>query len=129
MKSLRTLGCPDWRRSGGFTASASRSVLHDLLGLRRSKRRVAPHLVSQGMCRMSVPSPPWAAAIYPAAQLFIDRSLRSGASFVTGEPYVWTADAAEDFYERFVVKEDLGAASFLEKLSGQLSGAERSTIL
>ena len=52
------------------------------------------------------------------------------ASFVTGVPDVWTSDAADDFYERFVVNEDLGAASFLEKLARSARrSAERETVL
>lgn len=71
----------------------------------------------------------WAAAFYPAADLFVERSLRECASFVTGESSVWTAEAADDFYERFVVNEELGGGNFSEKLTKQLSGARRNTAL
>jgi DNA polymerase III delta prime subunit len=71
----------------------------------------------------------WAEEIYPAAELFVERSLRASASFVTGSPGVWTPDVADDFYERFVINEDLTASSFLEKLARQLSGASDATVL
>jgi MoxR-like ATPase len=71
----------------------------------------------------------WAEEIYPAAELFVERSLRAGASFVTMSPEVWVPHVADDFYERFVINEDLTASSFLEKLARQLSQAPEATIL
>lgn len=71
----------------------------------------------------------WAEVIYPAAELFVERSLRSNGSFVTGAESVWTPESVDEFYDRFVVKEDLGSESFTQKLSGQLAGASENTIL
>jgi MoxR-like ATPase len=73
-----------------------------------------------------------AGPIYPAAELFVERSLRGGSSFVTSAPNVWTQGAAEDFYERFVVKEKVGAEAeggFAQKLVAQLEGASTETVL
>lgn len=78
---------------------------------------------------VSVPRGGWADAIYPAAQLFVERSLSSNSSFVTGIERVWTRESADDFYDRFVVNEDVGSASFTEKLVGQLAGANDETVL
>jgi len=76
-----------------------------------------------------VPRGDWAEAIYPAAELFVERSLRDGVSFVTGGESVWIPEAADDFYDRFVVKEDLSTASFTQKLVGQLTGAREEVVL
>ena len=73
-----------------------------------------------------------AGPIYPAAELFVARSLRGGSSFVTGVPNVWTQAPADDFYERFVVNEKVGAAAeggFAERLVAQLEGASTETVL
>jgi hypothetical protein len=74
----------------------------------------------------------WAAAVYPAAELFVDRSLRGGASFVTGAVNVWTQAPTDDFYQRFVVNESVGAEAaggFSERLVAQLEGASTETVL
>jgi MoxR-like ATPase len=61
--------------------------------------------------------------------LFVERSLRHGASFVTGVEHVWTPETVADFYQRFVVDEDISGDPFLVKLARQLDGAGRETIL
>lgn len=73
-----------------------------------------------------------AGPIYPAAELFVERSLRGGSSFVTGAPNVWTQVPTDDFYERFVVQEKVGAEAeggFADRLVAQLEGASTETVL
>jgi MoxR-like ATPase len=73
-----------------------------------------------------------AGPIYPAAELFVERSLRNGSSFVTGAPNVWAQAPADEFYERFVVNEKVGAEAaggFAERLVAQLQGASTETVL
>src|SRR6266545_3107406 len=67
----------------------------------------------------------WAEPLYQAANRFREQCLiREGSLFLPDES-IWTADAIDDFFERFI--EDTSPDSFDEKLKRQLSGAPRET--
>ena len=63
---------------------------------------------------------------YDAAQLLLDRCLRRDGSLFSESPDrpIWTADLAAELDGR-VGSPDTSAASFMEKLDGQLDGLER----
>ncbi|MDQ0260455.1 5-methylcytosine-specific restriction protein B [Sinomonas atrocyanea] len=63
-----------------------------------------------------------------AAQAIIRPGLLLDPSpFGGGEP-TWTAENAQEIYNRVILSEDLGSRSFLEKLKDQLSGAAAGVV-
>jgi MoxR-like ATPase len=68
-------------------------------------------------------------AFYRACEAFVTRCLAADDSLFTPGARIWTADAAEDLYARFVDAPDLRTGvGFIAKLRGQLEGAEPETM-
>jgi hypothetical protein len=76
-----------------------------------------------------MPRAKWAGdPVYLCAERFVQECLRADGSIFTSGQEIWASRPLEDFYERFVVHEDTGAASFMDKLEKQLDGAADETI-
>lgn len=67
-------------------------------------------------------------AVYTAARKVIDAGLAgSGSAFTPGRA-VWTVEAADQLYARFVQQPDAGRGSFVRKLQGQLAAAPPTAV-
>ncbi|MEU7616498.1 AAA family ATPase [Micromonospora rifamycinica] len=67
-------------------------------------------------------------AVYAAARRAIDAGLAGDGSAFTPGRAVWTAEAADQLYARFVQQPDAGRGSFVRKLQGQLAGASPTAV-
>ncbi|MGC5022959.1 McrB family protein [Micromonospora sp. DT47] len=67
-------------------------------------------------------------AVYAAARRVIDAGLASDGSVFTPDRAVWTAQAADHLYAKFVQQPDTGKGSFVKKLQGQLAGAPPTAV-
>lgn len=76
-----------------------------------------------------MPRAKWAGdSVYLCAERFVDDCLRKDGSLFTPGRAIWSLRALDDLYNRFVVHEDVGAGSFIEKLEKQLEGAADETV-
>jgi hypothetical protein len=72
---------------------------------------------------------PWVTdAIHLAGERFVEQCLRNDGSLFTPARAIWTGPTIGDFYERFVVNEQVSGGDFLERLERQLEGASEPTI-
>ncbi|MEU1885973.1 AAA family ATPase [Micromonospora rifamycinica] len=67
-------------------------------------------------------------AVYAAARRVLDVGLAADGSAFTFGRAVWTAQAADQLYARFVQQPDAGRGSFVRKLQGQLAGASPTAV-
>lgn len=68
------------------------------------------------------------AAVYEAMQIVVQQGLRADDSVFTPGTPVWTAENFAALRQHFIEQPDLGKDSYLEKLKGQLHGAEDAVI-
>lgn len=66
--------------------------------------------------------------VYAAARRFVDSGLRKDDSLFTPGRHIWTKEVFAQLFQRFVEQPDLSDASFLDKLQGQMRGADASAI-
>ena len=66
--------------------------------------------------------------VYQAMQVVIDEGLRQDGSAFTPGQTVWTAANFASLRQHFIEQPDLGKESYLEKLEGQLRGADDAVI-
>ena len=59
---------------------------------------------------------------------FVDVAFRTQDSLFTPGTPIWSPDVCNDLYARFVEHPDESSRSFLDKLKGQLEGADRNTV-
>jgi 5-methylcytosine-specific restriction protein B len=67
-------------------------------------------------------------AVYAAARRVIEAGLAADGSVFTPDRAVWTAEAADLLYAKFVQQPDAGKGSFVKKLQGQLAGAPPTAV-
>lgn len=67
-------------------------------------------------------------AAYQAMQVVIDQGLRQDGSVFTPGTAVWTAANFVLLRQHFIDQPDLGKDSYLEKLEGQMSGADDAAL-
>lgn len=67
-------------------------------------------------------------AVYNAVRVFIDHGLRQDDSAFTPGAVVWTQDNFAALRRHFIDQPDLGKDAYLEKLEGQLAGADDAVI-
>ena len=130
LKKLELIDNP--RRAEWDLLAAGRAVLEmpvgeadlHLVGLDKEVRRVENRGKKFLMRRSADPD---FAAVYEAAALWRDRSLRDLKSLFDPESEVWTAEAASDLATRFIERVDEGDRSFSDKLEDQMRGADQSS--
>ena len=67
-------------------------------------------------------------AVYDAMSVFVDRGLRQDDSAFTPGAPVWTGENFNALRRHFIEQPDLGKDTYLEKLEGQLAGADDAVI-
>ena len=65
--------------------------------------------------------------VYDAAELWVDRALRSDDSLFTPGTAIWSSRWLGELHRRFLNQPDESDASFIDKLRGQLAGSPAET--